>query len=104
MGDLLMDVDGIAEGEGPASDDVYLGSKSGFATVADGGGRADLLKLAGFRSSSADIVGIDHDNEGTIGSVGVIYGASESEGAIMLLANQFEPDYFDVFVQSSTVA
>ena len=96
-GDLLVDVAGFKPFEIPASNDVYLGSKEGSATVADTGGGADVLDLRGFRSNDARIFSWDADVDGTQGSLVVVYGTSESSYGMMLLANQFEGDDFDLF-------
>lgn len=90
--DLLMDFDGMAS-ELPASDDVYLGStQQGAAAVGDGGGDADVLNLGGFSSNNARIVGVDLDNDGTMGSLAVYYGSRGSFVGEMVLTNQFEDD------------
>jgi hypothetical protein len=96
-GDLLMDVGGFSLFGIPASNDVYLGSKEGSATVLDTGGGADVLDLRGFHSSDAGIYGWDADGDGTQGSLIVAYGNGEVSYGMMLLANQFEGDDFDFF-------
>ncbi|MDP8899750.1 MAG: hypothetical protein M3N33_01075 [Actinomycetota bacterium] len=92
--DLLLDYDGMPAIGLPASDDVYLPSREGQVVVADGGGAADVLNLAGFHSTEVEILSEDLDNDGTEGSVVVLYGSGDMLQVQMLLANQFEDDEF----------
>jgi hypothetical protein len=80
----------------PASDAVYLPSCEGEAVVADGCGAADVLNLASLHSRDVEILSEDFDNDGTNGSVVVLYGSGDMLQGQMLLANQFEDDEFSV--------
>ena len=95
-GDLLVDVAGFLPSE-PASNDVYVGSKEGSATVINWGGEADVLDLRGFHSNDTAFFGWDTNSDGTKGSLVVAYGTSDYSYGMMLLANQFEGDDLNFF-------
>ena len=99
-GDLLLDGGGLSLHGIPASNDVYLGSIEGSATVVDTGGGADVLDLRGFHSSNAEILSWDADGDGTMGSLAVFYGTGEFSYGMILLANQFEGDDYRFFYEA----
>ncbi len=101
--DMLLDADGlsISGTDNPdfaASDDVYLGSREGWAIVADSGGAADVLNLSGIDSRNANLAAVDLDYDEAEGSLWLTFGPADSPTGSMVLANQSEDDEFSTLL------